>query len=174
MRNPFVPNEFVASAMATVGKYRLHPITAKDALEDWIILKGNVDAITQQRGGSKAWTDWPRSCTLEENFKDLAWLETCGKTNQLFSYILRSDDGAYAGCMYVYPIELFYAKLARDYDVDFSFWITQAEYDQGMYEATFHALLEWLSKDWPFTASRIYLRNAEIPDSLKGNPKHAA
>lgn len=167
MRTPLVASEFVVPAQTKLGDYTLCPISTDNAVEDWLVLTANADAIVRQRGGSVSLTEWPYSCTLEENFKDLAWLETCAEQKQLFSYILRRADGVYAGCVYIYPIELCYPERAKDYDVDFSFWITEAEYDAGKYEPTFKALLAWLKKDWPFDQKRIYLRNQEMPANLK-------
>lgn len=166
MRQLFVSLDFKAPQKpVTIGKnYYLVPVSTKDAVEDWFIMTNNVEM--NLRGDSKVMC--PHECSLEENFKDLAWLETCANYRQLFAYILRNKkDNSYAGCVYIYPIELFYPHLADKYDVDFSFWITKKEYLKGAYERIFKDLFNWLVKDWPFEKKRIYLRNREIPKSLK-------
>ncbi len=167
MRTPFVPVDFTVPAEAHLGEYSLHTITTKDTAEDVRVLTANADAIVQQRGGTADRQKWPYVCSFDEDLQDLAWLEICAKNNQLFSYILRTTEEHYAGCLYIYPIELFYSQLAKDYDVDFSFWITQELYDAGQYEVIFGALLSWLRASWPFDPQRIYLRNAEIPADLR-------
>lgn len=167
MRKPFISRNFKAPQKADLGDYYLTPISTKDVIEDWQVLLDNAEMISRlRRGGSRQ--DWPFKCSLEENYKDLAWLELCAKYHQLFCYILRSkEDNSYCGAVYIYPIETFYPEMARKYDVDFSFWITKKEYLKGAYERIFKDLFNWLVKDWPFGKKRIYLRNKEIPKSLK-------
>jgi hypothetical protein len=47
------------------------------------------------------------------------------------------------------------------YDVDFSFWITQAEEDAGNYPGAYDGLMEWVNGDaWPFDSTRVGVRNA--------------
>jgi hypothetical protein len=140
-------------------------IFASTSLRPPLVLLTNADAIVKQRGGGSR-KEWPYSCTLEENFKDLAWLEVCAAYKQLFCYVLRDKKGTYVGAVYIYPIDLFYATQNKDYDGDFSFWITGQAYRQGQYEAIFRLLLDWLRTDWPFKPGRIYLRNTEIPAGI--------
>ena len=168
MRKTFVPKDFKVPAKVGIGSdYYLVAITTKEVVEDWLTLTSNADAIIATRGGGSR-KEWPYICTLEENLKDLAWLELCANYNHLFSYILRSKkDNSYVGCIYIYLIELFYPEKADKYDVDFSFWAVQSELDKGNYSRIFNELLNWLKKDWPFEESRIFLRNKNIPDGIK-------
>ncbi|MBI5123020.1 50S ribosomal protein L11 methyltransferase [Candidatus Roizmanbacteria bacterium] len=167
MRKSFVSKDIIIPQKYMFNEYIVNPISTKDTFEDWLILQSNAATIVQLRGGG-ARDGWPYKCTLEENFKDLAWLEFCAKYKQFFSYIIRNKiDKSYSGCLYIYPIELFYPELSGKYDVDFSFWITKKEYEGGAYEEIFKDLLRWLVNDWKFEKKRIYLRNSEIPDSLK-------
>ncbi len=167
MRTPFIRSGFNPPQKADLGNYYLLPISVRNTIEDWLVLKKNAQTIVQLRGrGSRK--DWPFSCSLLENFKDLAWLEICANYRQLFSYIIRNKkDNSYAGCVYIYPIEFFYPELAEKYDIDFSFWITKKEYDKGVYEQIFRDLLNWLIQEWKLPREKIYLRNKEIPDNLK-------
>jgi len=105
--------------------------------------------------------------SLADNYIDLAWLESCAKNKQLFAYIIRSiKNNKYVGCLYIYPIELYFSNYADKYDVDFSFWIIQSIYDKGFYSSIFSNLIEWLKKEWPFDPKRIYLRNKKIPNDI--------
>jgi hypothetical protein len=170
MREEFVSKNVAVPQTKEFGDYYLVPITTNVTDEDLAVLLANADAITEQRGGgsSGTWDGWPYNYTREENFKDLAWLELCAKERQLFSYIIRrKKDNLYIGCLYIYPIELHYEKIAKDFDVDFSFWIIQSEFDKGKYDYIFKEILEWLSSEWPFKKERIYLRNKIIPKNLK-------
>ncbi len=167
-RKRFVPRDFQAPQHVNVGNYELVPITTHDVDEDLQTLLANADMIIQQRGGEIVPDKWPYKFTRDENFIDLAWLESCAKNGQLFSYILRNkNDNSYAGCVYIYPIELYYPELAEKYDVYFSFWITKQEYERDVYERVFKDLLNSLKNDWPFVPEKIYLRNREIPPSLR-------
>ena len=161
----FVPNDFKTPEKYVFGDYYLVPITTRDAIEDWLQVVNNAEIIVKLRGGGVTVDQW--RCSLEESYKDLAWLEYCARYKQLFAYIIRKkENNMYIGCVYIYPIELFYPKLAEKYDVDFSFWITEEEYKKGKYEFIYKNLLKWLVKEWEFTRKRIYLRNKETPASL--------
>ena len=70
------------------------------------------------------------------------------------------------GCVYIYPIDLFYPEKKGKFDVDFSFWITKKEFDKGNYEMIFELLYMWLIHTWPFKKERIYLRNKLIPKKI--------
>lgn len=167
MRTPFVSKDFIAPESAIVGEYKLVPITTKDTMEDWLVLTTNAEIISKTRGGGTT-EEWPFQYPLEDNYKDLAWLELCAKSHQMFSYIIRKKDtNVYAGCLYIYPIEIFYPEKAEKYDVDFSFWVTQEEFDGGNYEKVFTGILDWLNAAWPFDKKRIFLRNILIPKSLQ-------
>lgn len=166
MRESFIPKNFLPPKKTVINNYLLVPITTKETEEDWKVITTNADIITKLRGGGSR-KEWPYSCTLEENFKDLAWLELCAKYKQLFCYIIRNKtDGSYIGCVYIYPIELFFPDKADKFDVDFSCWIIQSEFDKGNYNKIFKLLLHWLSQTWPFEKKRIYLRNKLIPKNL--------
>lgn len=159
MRQPFVPADYIPPEESLLSKYRLIPISVKDTQEDLNTLLKNADTITNVRGGSGLRKKWPYMFTFEENYIDIAWLTMCARNKQLFSYIIRDNDNAYIGCVYIYPIELYFPEKANEFDVDFSFWIVQSEFDRGEYQNVYRLLLSWLEKEWPFSLKRIYLRN---------------
>jgi hypothetical protein len=174
MKSQFLPSKFSPPKHSTIPGYFIEPIKAENALEDWIVITNNVEIINLTRGEhsekigkkdnkSNDVNDWPRSITLERNYKELAWLEICAENKQLFSYIIRSTQNqAYAGCLYIFPIEIFFPGKAEKFDVDFSFWITQSEFNNGKYRQIFSALMTWLTTDWPFKKDRIFVRNKLI------------
>jgi hypothetical protein len=167
MRTAFVPKTFVPPQRVDMGEYYLVPITTKETMEDWHVIVDNAETISTVRGaGSRS--EWPFTCTLEENYKDLAWLEVCAAYKQLFCYIIRSKkDHHYAGAIYIYPIDLFFPELGEKYDVDFSCWVVKSDFDNGKYDEIFTGLYEWLQKDWPFEKEKIYLRNALLPEKYR-------
>lgn len=113
MRLPFVPKDFKVPESELLDDYILVPITTKDTMEDWLVLTSNAKIISKTRGGG-ATESWPFQYSLEDNYKDLAWLELCAKSHQMFSYIIRGKDkNEYAGCMYIYPIEMFLSRKSR-------------------------------------------------------------
>ena len=165
MREPFVPISFTPPVHVQLcNEYYVEQINTTHTKEDLQIITDNAKIIIKLRGGSK--NGWPTVFTYEENYIDLAWLEMCFRLKQLFSYIIRDKENNYIGCIYIYPIELYFADKARKYDVDLSFWITQSVYYQGKYESIFLSFITWLKKDWPFEMRRIYFRNKEIPSSI--------
>lgn len=162
MRQLFVPTLFTPPLRSQISdEYYVEPINTSHTKEDLQIITHNAETIIKLRGGSRH--GWPTTCTYEENYKDLAWLELCANYKQLFSYIIRDKERKYIGCIYIYPIELFFAERVKDYDVDFSFWVTSEVYEQGKYESIFLNLIVWLKKDWPFEQKSIYFRNKNIP-----------
>lgn len=159
MRQPLVPVDFKPPQGSILGEYHLVPIQTKDTQEDLDVLLTNADTITALRGGDGSKDKWPYTFTLEENAIDIAWLETCAKNKQLFSYIIRNNENKYIGCVYIYPIELYYPEKANEFDVDFSFWIVNSEFIQSSYQKIYKLLLIWLEKEWPFPLKKVYLRN---------------
>ena len=166
MRQSFVPKSFTPPQQSQISdEYYVEPINTSHTEEDLRTITNNAETIIKLRGGSR--NGWPTIFTYEENFIDLAWLQMCFRMRQLFSYIIRDRENRYIGCIYIYPIELYFAEKEKDYDVDFSFWITKDAYDQEKYELIFSHLIAWLKESWPFDHKRIYFRNKKIPLRLK-------
>lgn len=167
MLERFVPIDFVAPMKTHINEeYFVEALTTKYVIEDWQTILGNAETIQKIRGTSHlvSRSEWPYSCTLEENYKDLAWLEICASYKQLFSYVLRRQkDNIYSGCIYMYPITLFYPEKAKYYDVDLSYWITEKEFIEGKYDRISLALHTWVRGAWPFEKGRIYFRNVLKP-----------
>jgi hypothetical protein len=76
---------------------------------------------------------------------------------------VRSSDGAYLGCCYLYPMgrrTQLSEQLLR-YDVDVSWWVTPTAYAQGYYAQVYRALRRWLADEFSFWEA--FYSNAEIP-----------
>lgn len=139
-------------------EYYLEPIKTDIVVEDWQTLTTNAETIVATRGGGSE-NEWPFICSLEENYKDLAWLEICSNYKQLFSYVIRGKYNRYVGCIYIYPIDLFYSDLKDKYDIDFTFWIVEDLFENGEYKPIYDELISWLVNTWQFDRDRIYFRN---------------
>lgn len=71
------------------------------------------------------------------------------------------------GSIYLFPIDLYYPKETDKYDVDFSMWVTQKAYDQGLYPVLFNVVIGWIKTVWPWDFNRVKIRNAEVPQMIE-------
>jgi hypothetical protein len=69
----------------------------------------------------------------------------------------------YLGCCYLYPLgrRTTLTEQLATHDVDVSWWVTPAAYEQGYYAKLHEALTLWLATAFPFW--RPYYSNIEIP-----------
>ncbi|PIY71676.1 hypothetical protein COY87_04950 [Candidatus Roizmanbacteria bacterium CG_4_10_14_0_8_um_filter_33_9] len=87
----FIPKSFSVPKKTDMNNmYFLVPITTQDVMEDWLVLTNNAETIFKTRGG-RSRKEWPFVCSLEENYKDLAWLELSAEYKQLFSFIIKKN-----------------------------------------------------------------------------------
>lgn len=127
-------------------------------------INASIDLIRRTRGGP-----WPAGpVTEEENFVDLVWHELEFRDGGSLTYAVYGTNGRYLGCCYLYPLgrRTQLREELLDLDVDVSWWVTPAAYEQGLYAALYHALRRWLANEFPFW--RPYYSNAEIPESPVG------
>jgi hypothetical protein len=131
-------------------------LSAKHAEEDLVHVLENEKLIKRTRGNAGSWPN-PKILTLEENRIDLSWHQREFENGSSFAYLMRKKDGVYIGCAYLYPMN-FRSKIpdAKKYEVDFSFWITESVYKQGLYEGI---KIEWLEKLKSIGFKKIYYSN---------------
>lgn len=159
----FLPKNFNIRQSFILETCKLELLTTKQVVEDYFAVLANAEMIIKLRpdsGGNKVSKEtWPFKFSLEENYKDLAWLEVCASYKQLCAYIIRDlKTNQYIACVYLYPITLFYPEKAKDFDLDFSFWLSKSAYQQGRYNIIYKELAQWLHQSWPFSAKRIFWR----------------
>lgn len=134
-------------------------LTRAHLQDDVVGINASVELIRRTRGGS-----WPTEPTNEEtNFVWLVWHELEFEEAKSFTYALYTTEPRYLGCAYLYPLgrrEQLTEQLA-EFDVDVSWWVTPAAYEQGYYEKVYAALRHWLATEFPL--ERPYFSNAEIP-----------
>ncbi|WP_240231339.1 hypothetical protein [Devosia lacusdianchii] len=87
-------------------------------------------------------SNWPDGLTKEKNLIDLAWHQREFEARRSFAWVIEGADGAYLGCLYVYP------SIAGEAAADVIWWWrTGAVVARQAFRAH---LLEWMSGgDWP-------------------------
>jgi len=135
-------------------------ISRKHLRDDVVGINGSLELIRRTRGG-----EWPSEPTTEDiNFIWLVWHELEFLEAKSFTYALYTTEPRYLGCAYLYPPGRrgpLTEELAA-FDVDVSWWVTPAAYEQGYYRKVYDALRQWLASEFPFR--RPYYSNIEIPD----------
>jgi len=154
-----LPPGFVAPTELACEDIRARAISRADLQDDVRGINASIELIRRTRGGR-----WPTQPVSEEyNFVDLVWHECEFREGDSFTYAVYDLDGRYLGCCYLYPMgrrtELT-EELLR-YDVDVSWWVTPAAYEQGHYAKLYAALQHWVTDAFPFRLP--YYSNREIP-----------
>lgn len=131
-------------------------LSAKDTEEDFKHVIENERLIKSTRGNAGSWPN-PKTLTLEENRIDLSWHQREFENGLSFAYLMLDKNGDYMGCAYLYPMN-FRSKIldAKNYEVDFSFWIVKKFYDLGYYEKV---KTEWLGHLKKFGFKKVYYSN---------------
>lgn len=134
-------------------------LTRDDLADDVRGINASLDLINRIRGGG-----WPTEPVTEAyDYVDLLWHEREFREGTSFAYVVRDAAGGYLGCCYLYPLG-WRAPLTEQlahYDVDVSWWVTQAAYAQGHYAGLHRALGSWMTEHFPFW--RPHFSNTEIP-----------
>jgi hypothetical protein len=136
-------------------------ITRDHVDDDVAGINASLDLIRRTRGGR-----WPTEpVTAEGNFVDLVWHECEFRDGGSYTYAVYHAQHGYIGCCYLYPLggrTPLTAELARDCDVDVSWWVTPPAYERGDYTTLHTALQHWLAEHFPLW--RPYYSNREPPD----------
>jgi hypothetical protein len=130
-----------------------------DLRDDVDGINASIELIQRTRGGG-----WPTGpVTDDEDYVDLVWHELEFREGYSYSYVLRDAEGAYLGCLYLYPVgrRALLTEETLRFDVDVSWWVTPAAYERGDYALVYEAVREWIGGVLPFDAP-LY-SNREIP-----------
>ena len=155
-----IPDSFVVPERHETDGFLFRKLCFSDTEDDYAAVMSSIDVINQTRG-----KDWPdSSLTFEEDQIDLAWHQREFEFRSSFAYVVYSpDESTYIGCFYLYPPGQRNERSANA-DVDVSFWVTQAAYEQGLYEKLYKELDTWLSAEWPFET--LGYSNDVIPEDI--------
>lgn len=105
---------------ADLPGFRLTPLGPSVAEEDYEAAMASVADVSGVFGDP-----WPEGLTLEENRIDMGWHEREFTARRSFAWVVRSPDGTYLGCAYIYP------ELGRRGAADVIVWLrTMAGRDQ--------------------------------------------
>lgn len=127
-----VPHEY------SLGTFGLRALSVDDLERDY-------SAVIESAADIKAANpslNWPDGLTREKNLIDLAWHQKEFQTKRSFAWVIEDADGAYLGCLYIYP------SIAGDRSADVSWWWRiGANADDREFRAH---VLAWVSgSDWP-------------------------
>lgn len=130
-----------------LGAVRLKVLSVEDNDRDFRAIMDSADEI---KAANPALT-WPDGLTPEKNLIDLAWHQTEFRRRRSFAWVMEAEDGAYLGCLYVYP-ELGGMERADVY----WWWRTGVSVDRGAFRED---LTRWLAGEpWPRLDYRILER----------------
>lgn len=158
-----LPNGYQPPKELTYKDLTARPLTRADLKDDMEAVNSSLELIRKTRGGS-----WPEEAVNEDfDLLDLAWHEREFRDNDSFAYVIYDINDTYIGCFYLYPMG-HRTKLTKELlqcDVDASWWVTTAAYEQGYYKKLYAALKQWLgSNKFPF--KKVYYSNREIPEGI--------
>ena len=77
--------------------FRMTPLTAAQADEDFEVVTGSADVLKGTFG------DWPEGLTYADDLTDLHWHDREFTCRRSFSWIARDAEGTYLGCAYLFP-----------------------------------------------------------------------
>ena len=154
-----LPSDFTPPRRLTYDDVVATALSRADLADDVRGINAGIEHINTTRGGG-----WPTAAVSEEqNYVDLVWHELEFREGTSFAYVVRRADGTYLGCCYLYPLgrrtEL--TEQLLDYDVDVSWWVTPAAYEEGYYAKVYDALHAWLGAEFSFW--RPYYSNRQLP-----------
>lgn len=122
----------------SLGEFELKALSVDDLVRDYCAVMESAADIRASNPSSS----WPDGLTLEQNLLDLAWHQTEFEKRRSFAWVIEDTDGAYLGCLYVYP------SIAGDASAEVRWWWrTGARVDRLSFR---ELLLAWLSSsEWP-------------------------
>lgn len=82
---------------AELDTFRLSPLAPPHLEEDFEAVTASAPVLAGLFG------DWPAGLTREDNLVDLAWHEREFTLRRSFAWIVRSPEGPYLGCAYLFP-----------------------------------------------------------------------
>ncbi len=138
---PFVPGAFSPPEPPRTASIWLEPLGPQHNDADYAAWMSSIEHIHATPGFPDG--DWPHEMTPEENLVDLVMHADHFARSLGFTYTVRStEDDDVVGCVYMYP-------LAGDPSAaNVSSWVTEARADLDA--PLYHAVSEWLERDWPF------------------------
>jgi hypothetical protein len=137
----FVPRDFEMPTLLETEHFRVRPIRAADATEDYEAVMESIDII-HARLLSDTWPT--EEFTLEENREDLARKERRFDRRRSFTYTVTSlDESKVLGCVYINPG-------IGGPDAAVFMWVRRSALEEGLDPLLEAAVREWMEEEWPF------------------------
>jgi hypothetical protein len=131
-------------AVHALGDFTLRALSVSDLERDFSAVMESAAGIKAANPGSS----WPDGLTREKNLIDLAWHQREFEARRSFAWVIEGGDGAYLGCLYVYP------SIAGEQAADVAWWWRTGAMVSN--QAFRERLLAWLSgPDWPRLEYRL-------------------
>ena len=154
-----VPPGLVVPERLGYEDLRARALSRADLHEDLRGINSSLELIRRTRGGT-----WPEGEITEEfDFVDLVWHEAEFRDGRSYAYAVYDTSDRYLGCCYFNPMggRTKLTEVLLKYDVDVTWWVTAAAYEDGYYAKLYLALRHWLTEELPF--KEPYYSNREIP-----------
>ena len=140
---PIVPATFDVPLGLQTADFVLEPLGPQHNDADYAAWTSSIEHIRATPGFAAR--SWPHEMTLEANRGDLESHAADFAARTGFTYtVLDRPGGTVIGCVYIYP--------PRDpddtADVSARSWVRAANADLDV--PLWHAVTEWLGRDWPF------------------------
>jgi hypothetical protein len=146
----FVPVDFAVPGGLTAAEFRLEPLGPRHNAADYAAWTASIDHILATPGFDG--TGWPHPMTLADNLRDLERHAQDFAERRGFTYtVLSADTGDVIGCVYIYPPRDNLTRHAGDPRAHVRSWV-RADH-AGLDPVLYHAVLAWLERDWPFSAT---------------------
>jgi hypothetical protein len=155
-----IPTNFQIPERFETPEFTIRKLCFSDAELDYKAVMSSIKIINKTRGGN-----WPtHDLSFLDDQIDLGWHQREFENKSSFAYtVVTKDEKECLGCIYLYPPG-YRNQSSKNADVDVSFWVTQKEYDKGLYIKLFTMLDGWLKSNWPF--KKIVYTNKVIPTSI--------
>src|SRR5579875_880615 len=153
-----LPAQWQAPTELTYDDIHAYALTREHLADDVAGINESIELIRRTRGGR-----WPTEpVTTDFDYVDLVWHECEFRNGDSFTYGVYAGDG-YIGCMYLYPLgrRRPLTDERMKCDVDASWWVTPAAYQNGYYTRLYLAIQHWIDTKFPFTSPDY--SNLEIP-----------
>lgn len=139
---PFVPSDFMIPKTLETSYFTARMLTVNDVVKDYDAVMTSVEHL-QNMYASTAWPT--HEFTFEQNLIDLGWHQKEFQSRRSFAYTIVSlDESQVIGCLYINP------TTKGDYDASITMWVRASMVDKGLDTILYHAVTQWITKDWPF------------------------
>ncbi len=139
----FLPEHFSAPKTAAGAGFVVRQMRMDDYVLDYQAYMSSFDAIAAVYDPAAG---WPRpDLTLRDALVALGAVEWEHYHELLFSYcVMNEDESRQIGCIYLAPTR------NPGFDAEFSYWVTQAEAENGFGPELVAWARKWLETEWPF------------------------